>query len=185
MPFLWLHTHFRHIKCEQNEHSKGYIGSFATVERWSKPGIPTSAYRDLSAFKLYACDCGLLRRLARLSPESVLSGSSGYTEFKGALTENAILQSLIAQYDETQYYWSSGNKAEVDFVLQLKDDVIPIEVKSETRVSGKSLSVYSSKYNPPCRVRFSTNNLKINDGLLSCPIPLTDWLHKLLQVSPG
>lgn len=151
----------------------------------SKPGIPLSAYRDLSAFKLYACDCGLLRRLARLSPESVLSGSSGYTEFKGALTENAILQSLIAQYDETQYYWSSGNKAEVDFVLQLKDDVIPIEVKSETRVSGKSLSVYSSKYNPPCRVRFSTNNLKINDGLLSCPIPLTDWLHKLLQVSPG
>lgn len=150
----------------------------------SKPGIPLSAYRDLSAFKLYACDCGLLRRLARLSPESVLSGSSGYTEFKGALTENAILQSLIAQYDETQYYWSSGNKAEVDFVLQLKDDVIPIEVKSETRVSGKSLSVYSSKYNPPCRVRFSTNNLKINDGLLSCPIPLTDWLHKLLQVSP-
>lgn len=151
----------------------------------SKPGIPLSAYQDLSAFKLYACDCGLLRRLARLSPVSVLSGSSGYTEFKGALTENAILQSLVAQHDETPYYWSSGNKAEVDFVLQLKDDVVPIEVKSETRVSGKSLSVYSSKYNPPCRVRFSTNNLKLNDGLLSCPIPLTDWLHKLLQVSPG
>ena len=150
----------------------------------SKPGIPLSAYQDLSAFKLYACDCGLLRRLARLSPESVLSGSSGYTEFKGALTENAILQSLVAQHDATPYYWSSGNKAEVDFVLQLKDDVVPIEVKSETRVSGKSLSVYSSKYNPPCRVRFSTNNLKLNDGLLSCPIPLTDWLHKLLQVSP-
>lgn len=150
----------------------------------SKPGIPLSAYQDLSAFKLYACDCGLLRRLARLSPVSVLSGSSGYTEFKGALTENAILQSLVAQHDETPYYWSSGNKAEVDFVLQLKDDVVPIEVKSETRVSGKSLSVYSSKYNPPCRVRFSTNNLKLNDGLLSCPIPLTDWLHKLLQVSP-
>lgn len=149
----------------------------------SKPGLPLSAYQDLSAFKLYASDCGLLRRLAKLSPETILSSSAGYTEFKGALTENAVLQSLVAQNDVMPYYWSSGNKSEIDFVLQIKSDIIPIEVKSETRISGKSLSVYSNKYTPSYRIRLSMNNLKENDGLVSCPIPLTDWLSKIISNS--
>lgn len=146
----------------------------------SKPGLPLSAYQDLSAFKLYACDCGLLRRLAKLSPETILSSSTSFTEFKGALTENAVLQSLVAQNDGMPYYWNSRNKAEIDFVIQVHNEVIPIEVKSETRISGKSLSVYTTKYNPSYRIRLSMNNLKENDGLLSCPIPLTDWLHRII-----
>lgn len=146
----------------------------------SKPGLPLSAYQDLSAFKVYACDCGLLRRLSKLSPETILSGNVGFTEFKGALMENAILQSLIPQNDVIPYYWSSENRAEVDFVLQLPTDVIPVEVKSDTRISGKSLSVYTGKFNPPLRIRFSMNNLKENNGLLSCPIPLTDWIYKII-----
>lgn len=145
----------------------------------SKPGLPLSAYLDLSAFKVYACDCGLLRRLSKLSPETILSGNSGYTEFKGALTENAILQSLVPQNDVMPYYWSSENRAEVDFILQFPNDIVPVEVKSDTRVSGKSLSVYTRKFNPSIKIRFSMNNLKENDGLLSCPIPLTDWIYKL------
>lgn len=144
----------------------------------SKPGQPLSAYRDLSAFKVYACDCGLLRRLSKLSPEVVLSGNAGYTEFKGALTENAVLQSLVPQTDAMPSYWSSENKAEIDFVIQHKADIIPIEVKSEKRISGKSLSVYTAKYNPPLRIRFSMNNLKMKDGLLNCPLPLADWLDR-------
>lgn len=147
----------------------------------SKPGLPLSAYQDLSAFKVYACDCGLLRRLAKLSPEVILSGNYNYTEFKGALTENAVLQSLVTQnHDLMPYYWSSENRAEVDFVLQFPTMVIPVEVKSDTRISGKSLSVYANKFNPPLRIRFSMNNLKENDGLLSCPIPLADWLYKIV-----
>lgn len=146
----------------------------------SKPGLPLSAYQDLSAFKLYACDCGLLRRLAKLSPETILSSSTSFTEFKGALTENAVLQSLVAQNDGMPYYWNSGNKAEIDFLIQVHNEVIPIEVKSETRISGKSLSVYTTKYNPSYRIRLSMKNLKENDGLLSCPIPLTDWLHRII-----
>lgn len=147
----------------------------------SKPGLPLSAYQDLSAFKVYACDCGLLRRLAKLSPEVILSGNYTYTEFKGALTENAVLQSLVTQnQDVMPYYWSSENRAEVDFVLQFPTMVIPVEVKSDTRISGKSLSVYANKFNPPLRIRFSMNNLKENDGLLSCPIPLADWLYKIV-----
>lgn len=145
----------------------------------SKPGLPLSAYQDLSAFKVYACDCGLLRRLSKLSSETILSGNAGFTEFKGALMENAILQSLVTQSDVMPYYWSSENRAEVDFVLQLPTEVIPVEVKSDTRISGKSLSVYTSKFNPSFRIRFSMNNLKENDRLLSCPIPLTDWIYRI------
>lgn len=147
----------------------------------SKPGLPLSAYENLSAFKVYACDCGLLRRLSKLSPEIILSPTSSYTEFKGALTENAVLQSLIPQNDVMPYYWSSENKAEVDFILQLPTTIIPVEVKSDTRISGKSLSVYANKFNPPFKIRFSMNNLKENDGLLSCPIPLTDWIYKIIK----
>lgn len=147
----------------------------------SKPGLPLSAYQDLSVFKVYACDCGLLRRLAKLAPEVILSGNYNYTEFKDALTENAILQSLVAQNNDVMpYYWSSENRAEVDFILQFPTQVVPVEVKSDTRISGKSLSVYTNKFSPPFRIRFSMNNLKENDGLLSCPIPLTDWLYKIV-----
>lgn len=146
----------------------------------TKPGLPLSAYQDLSVFKVYACDCGLLRRLSKLSPETILSGNIGFTEFKGALTENAILQSLVSQNDAMPYYWSSENRAEVDFVLQRPTDIIPVEVKSETRISGKSLSVYTNKFSPRLRIRFSMNNLKENDGLLSCPIPLADWVNKIV-----
>jgi predicted AAA+ superfamily ATPase len=147
----------------------------------SKPGIPLSAYQDLSAFKVYAIDCGLLRRLARLSPEVILSGTAGYIEFKGALAENAILQSLVPQSDGLPYYWSSENRAEVDFVLQYAAGVIPVEVKAESRISGKSLSVYASKFNPPLKIRYSMNNLKKNDGLLSLPVFLADWTYKIMR----
>lgn len=145
----------------------------------SRPGMPLSAYQDLSAFKVYACDCGLLRRLAKLPPEVILNGNANYTEFRGALTENAILQALMPQNDVPPYYWSSENRAEVDFIIQRSEDIIPIEVKSETRISGRSLSVYNEKFSPRLRIRFTMNNLKENDGLLSCPIPLACWTYRL------
>lgn len=78
-------------------------------------------------------------------------------------------------------FWSSGNTAEVDFVLQTDTDIVPVEVKSDSRISGRSLSVYYNKYSPHKRIRISGNNLKLNDGLLSLPLPLTDWLGKFVQ----
>ena len=146
----------------------------------SKPGIPLSAYQDLSAFKVYAFDCGLLRRLAKLSPEVILSANAGYIEFKGALAENAILQALIPQSDGLPYYWSSQNRAEVDFLLQQGTIVIPVEVKAENRISGKSLSVYATKFEPTLGIRYSMNNLKENDGLLSIPSFLADWTYRIM-----
>ena len=156
-------------------------GMIQRVFNTSKPGIPLSAYKDISAFKVYASDCGLLRVLAKVSPEIILGEHSNYTEFRGAIAENAVLQSLLAQCEDTPYYWSSGNMAEVDFLLQLHSDIIPVEIKSEHRISGKSLSVYNKKFAPRHRIRFSSNNLQLNDGLLSCPLPLADWVLKLLD----
>ncbi|MDL2311379.1 AAA family ATPase [Bacteroidales bacterium OttesenSCG-928-B11] len=148
----------------------------------TKPGFPLNAYQDITSFKVYAFDCGLLRRLARLSPEIILSANIGYTEFKGALAENAILQSLIPQSDGLPFYWSSENRAEVDFVIQHGTDIVPIEVKAENRISGKSLSVYSKKYSPRIKIRYTTENLKIERGVINIPHCLSDWTRKWVDL---
>lgn len=145
----------------------------------TKPAIPLKAYEDYGAFKVYACDCGLLRRLANLSPSAILSSTSGYSEFKGAMAENAILQALVAMSGgQTPSYWSSGNRAEVEFVMQREEEIIPIEVKAENSITGRSLSVYNDKYHPQHRVRFSFLNLQYNGGRLSCPSPLAEWIWR-------
>ena len=148
----------------------------------TKPAMPLSAYRDISAFKLYAFDCGILRRLSGLSPEIILSGHLGFTEFKGAITENSILQSLVCQFNAVPYYWTSEHRAEVDFLVQTSSRIIPAEVKSESRVSGKSLAVYSAKYNPAIRIRYSANNLGQRDGLINIPVSLADWTKRIIEM---
>lgn len=148
----------------------------------TKPGIPLSAYEDLRAFKVYACDCGLLRRLAKLPATAVLNATSNYTEFKGSMAENAVLQSLMPRLQgDVPHYWSSEGRAEVEFVIQRGEEVIPVEVKAEQRISGRSLSVYNDKYRPKHRIRFSFLNLQYNEGLLSCPSPLAEWCERFLN----
>lgn len=148
----------------------------------SRPRLPLSAYEEVEAFKLYACDCGLLRRLAKLPSSIVLAPTVNYTEFKGAMAENAVLQSLMPLLRrDTPYYWSSEAKAKIEFVIQWGDEVIPIEVKAENCVSGRSLTVYNERYKPAHRIRFSFLNLQYNCGLLSSPSPLADWLPMLLE----
>lgn len=142
----------------------------------AKPAMPLSGYREISAFKAYACDCGLLRRLARVPADVILGGASSYTEFKGALAENMILQSFTAIRDDVPYYWTSVGRAEVEFVVQNGIDIVPIEVKAAGCVGGKSLTIYNEKFNPPIRIRFSANNLQKNGNLISCPLYLSDWL---------
>ena len=142
----------------------------------SKPAMPLSGYREVNAFKVYACDCGLLRRLARVPADVILGGASNYTEFKGALTENMILQSYIATQDDVPYYWTSAGRAEIEFVVQNGVNIVPIEVKAAGCVGGKSLTVYNEKFTPAVRIRFSANNLQKNDNMISCPLYLSDWL---------
>ena len=147
----------------------------------TKPALPLTAYEDLTAFKLYACDCGLLRRLAKLPATVVLNPSANYTEFKGSMAENAILQSLMPHMKEgVPHYWSPDSRAEIEFVMQHGETIIPIEVKAEQCVSGRSLSVYTEKYAPQHRIRFSFLNLQYQEGLLSCPSPLAEWFERFL-----
>jgi hypothetical protein len=118
------------------------------VRKVELPGIPLASFADDTYFKLYACDVGLLRRLADIPASALLNPTPLYRDFKGALTENYALTELLAAFGAEPYFWRSGNRAEVDFVLQLGADIVPIEVKSERNTAGKSLSVYRSRYAP-------------------------------------
>ena len=145
----------------------------------SKPGMPISAYEETDAFKVYACDCGLLRRLAHLPASVVTDPIANYTEFKGAMAENAVLQSIMPLLDDQKpYYWTSPGTAEVEFVIQWGNEIIPIEVKAEENITGSSLSVYNKTYTPNYRMRFSMLNFQYNCGLLSSPSALAGWLDK-------
>lgn len=149
----------------------------------TKPGMPLSAYQEQDIFKVYASDCGLLRKLANLPANVILDPISSYIEFKGALAENVVLESLMPLL-ETQRpsYWTSERSAEVEFVIQWDIDIIPIEVKAEGNISGNSLALYNKKYEPRFRIRFSSLNLQYNGGLLSAPAPLASWFNHLYQL---
>lgn len=156
------------------------------IYRSQAPGLPIAAYDDLSAFKLYLVDVGLLRRLAQLSPSAFGEGNRLFTEFKGALSENYVLQALSNQFEVTPRYWSQLNPpAEVDFILQRDNDIIPIEVKAETNVEAKSLKKYKEKYQDKVklRVRFSLQNLGMDDDMLNIPLFLADYADRLIEIA--
>ena len=147
----------------------------------TKPGLPLSAYDDVSAFKLYACDVGLLRAMAGLPVEALWTGTPLYKEFKGALAENAVLQSLAAQCDPLPRYWASSGTAEVDFVLQQGLRVVPVEVKAGESLSGKSLAVYAKTFHPDLALRFSMRNVKKDGIVLNLPLFMADWTRRLCE----
>jgi predicted AAA+ superfamily ATPase len=120
-------------------------------------------------------------RLAKLPVDAILSNNNFFMEFRGALAENFVLQSLATQFEVTPRYWTSEGKAEVDFLIQHNTDILPIEVKSAHTVSGKSLSVYNALYSPKFRIRYSLNNLKMDGNLINVPIFLVDWTKKWLS----
>ncbi|MBQ7486522.1 MAG: ATP-binding protein [Clostridia bacterium] len=135
-----------------------------------KPYIPLSAYADVSSFKLYLCDIGLLRKLAGVPAEAIFSSSDLYKEFRDAMTENYVLTELLKTSADTVYYWTSGNMAEVDFVVQQGVEIVPIEVKSENSVKIRSLAEYRKKYNQAYAVRTSMVPELINATLLNIPL---------------
>jgi len=155
------------------------------IYRTEKPYYPLSAYDDLSAFKLYTVDLGILSRRADLDHHQLMTPSAIYREFKGALAENYVCQALVPQYDAAPRYWKSSGIAEVDFIIQHDNLIIPIEVKSNVSTKSKSLSSYTKQYDPKLRVRISLNNLKLDNGLLNLPIYFADdaryWIGKALN----
>ena len=148
-----------------------------------KPELPMKHYEDLTAFKVYVLDQAVLRSMAELPPEAVLTKGDILKEFKGAMAENFVLGSLLAQGFKTPHYWTlQGNKAEVDFLIQNGLEIIPIEVKAEDNVNGKSFAEYNKKYEPRPRIRlrYSLLNIKRNGNMVNFPIFLCDWLNDVL-----
>lgn len=148
------------------------------------PKIPLKAYDDLNVFKLYALDVGLLRNLSEIDGKVLLQPSNQYTEYKGALAENYVLQSLIAQFQTSFRYWTSGNKAEIDFLLQYDNRIFPVEVKAGQSLQGKSLLQYEKLFHPAYRLRYSMLNLKQDGNLLNIPLFLADKTKELLGLLP-
>ncbi len=156
------------------------------IYRSSAPGLPISAYDDLSAFKLYLVDVGLLRRLSLLAPSAFGEGNRLFVEFKGALSENYVLQALRNQFEAVPRYWAMDNpRYEVDFLIQRENDILPVEVKSESNVESRSLKKFKEKYGDKAklRVRFSLNNLRLDDDLINIPLFMADYADKLIGMA--
>ena len=156
------------------------------IYRSSAPGLPASAYDDLSAFKIYLVDVGILRRLAMLAPTAFGEGNRLFTEFKGALTENYVLQELATQFEVVPRYWSKSNPPyEVDFLLQRENDIFPVEVKAETNTNSRSLRKFKELYGDrvKLRIRFSLDNLKLNNDVLNIPLFMAGHTDRLIGLA--
>lgn len=154
------------------------------VSRISKPGIPLSAYEDLDAFKIYMGDVGLLRRHAHLASSAFAEENRLFEEFKGALTENYVMQSLQHVQDGRLYYWTK-TPHEVDFVIQIENDVFPIEAKAGHNIKAASIKHYLSEYSEQTKlcVRLSMRNLSFDGKILNIPLYLTDELERLISIA--
>lgn len=144
-----------------------------------KAEFPLKAYTDLSAFKIYMNDVGLLRRMANLDSRIVVEGDKLFREFKGAFTENYILNMLNIVFDLVPNYFTF-DRNEIDFVIQNKNKIIPIEVKSNKSTNNISLIKYSEKFDNELSIRFSMNNLAKDRKILNVPLFLIEYIEKFI-----
>lgn len=146
----------------------------------TKPSMPLISYNDLSAFKIYLNDVGLLRKKTDLDSKVIIEGNKLFQEFKGALTENYVLQTLIAS-GLNPYYFTFENRYEIDFIIQHQNEIIPIEVKSSENINNMSLKVYNEINKPKTRIRFSMKNLNKDGNLINIPLFMVEYLEKLVM----
>ena len=148
----------------------------------SKSAVPLNAYNDLSSFKIYMMDVGLLRRMAKLDSRIIMEENRLFEEFKGALTENFILNQLISVYNnEPNYYTFDRN--EIDFIIQTNNKIIPIEIKSGKSTNNTSLKKYNEKNDNELAIRFSMNNLKRDGKVLNIPLFMVQYIEKMIKQS--
>ncbi|MDR1604078.1 MAG: ATP-binding protein [Gracilibacteraceae bacterium] len=141
------------------------------VHRVNAPSLPLKAYEDLKSFKLFLVDVGLLSCMVRLNQGALLDGSELFKEFKGALTEQYVLQQLKTLKSLETYYWTNDRGgAEIDFIVDSGDAVIPIEVKAETNLKAKSLKMYQERFRPELSIRTSMADYRREDRLLNLPL---------------
>lgn len=145
----------------------------------TKNDFPLKAYKDLSSFKIYMNDVGLLRRMANLDSKIVVEGDKLFREFKGAFTENYVLNTLNTIYEEAPNYYIF-DRHEIDFVIQNKNKIIPIEVKSNKSTNNISLTRYNEKYKTDLSIRVSMNNLSKNEKILNIPLFLIEYIENFI-----
>lgn len=137
------------------------------------PELPLSGFADKSYFKVYLCDVGLLRVKSKVDAGTVFDETPSYMRFKGAFTENYVLDELVA-YGKEPYFWRSGNTAEIDFIYEDDGCVVPVEVKSSENTQAKSYKLFCQKYRPAIGFKLSQKNIAENDleGTRTYSIPL-------------
>ena len=157
-------------------------GLIHKVQRIQKPDLPLKAYIDFDAFKLFLVDIGLLIAMTDLDAKVIIEGNKIFTEFKGALTEQYILQQLISDVGVIPYYYSTQNsKGEIDFLVQGKTSVIPIEVKAEENLKAKSLKAFCEKYQPSYAVRTSMSDYREQDWMTNIPLYAIKWIKNYVN----
>jgi predicted AAA+ superfamily ATPase len=151
------------------------------IHRVTAPRIPLKYYADLSAFKLFIVDVGLLSCMTGLRQKTFLDGNQLFKEFKGALTEQYVLQQIKTQKKLVPYYWTNDrNTSEIDFLVDTAYSLVPIEVKAEVNLQSKSLKSFRDKYHPTLSVRTAMTDYKKEDWLLNLPLYAIGTLSQLL-----
>ncbi len=146
-------------------------GLIYKISRITKPGIPLKAYEDLDAFKLFIVDIGLMAAMVNIDARTLLKDNKIFEEFKGALTEQFVLQQLNDLADVSVYYWTaSAGKAEVDFVVQRSGTIFPVEVKAEENLKAKSLKLFIQKYPQTKAIRTSMADHREEDWMINLPL---------------
>ena len=141
------------------------------VNKITKPDLPITAYEDFNSFKLFVLDVGLLGAMTDLQADTIIDGNRIFEEFKGAIAEQYVLQQFKTIKDLPVFYWSNEtSRAEIDFVIQIKSDVVPVEVKAERNLQAKSLKVYIEKFKPNYAIRTSMADYKKTDNLIDLPL---------------
>lgn len=157
-------------------------GLIHKVQKVNKPSLPLKAYMDFNAFKIFLLDIGLLIAMADLDAQVIIDGNRIFTEFKGALTEQYILQQLIAEVGIEPYYYSTANsKGEIDFLLQGKTSIIPVEVKAEENLRAKSLKAFCDKYKPQFAIRTSMSDYREQEWMTNIPLYNIDRIEGYLR----
>jgi hypothetical protein len=157
-------------------------GQVYKVCRVTKPSIPLKAYEDRSAFKIFLVDIGLLTAMGDIDAKTLLEGSAIFTEFKGSLTEQYVYQQLKNTNEYVIYYWSAERStSEIDFLLQYKGLVVPVEVKAEENLQAKSLKVFREKFSPTVSIRTSMSDFRKQDWLTNLPLYAISELNNFIE----
>lgn len=149
------------------------------VSRVSEPNMPLKAYEDVSAYKLFLLDVGLLGAMTDLDVRSLLENDKLFNDYNGAITEQYVLQEFKTLHDLPIFYWTS-NRAELDFIIQYKNNIIPVEAKATVNLQAKSLKSYRQKYEPAISIRTSLADYEENQGLYNIPLFDISSVEKIL-----